>query len=251
MSNVNYYSGLAALDSQLFSGSGAPAGTVLEIHGDTDTGKTALALWYCRTLLQQDPEALVGWLYTETPPTPYNLEWAGIDAGRFLVAPPSGNISPLEVAKRLIEGVEDSAGCNLVVIDSLAGLAELDAQHEPLALKRMIGGGLPPLARAAMEHGALVILLNQERQMARVKVISGLSRTLTRYVDARVRLRTGESLMRAATQTGFRVHFEIGKGAAEGAERTGRFNLHFARGLSDLRKMVVSLPGQEPIELPV
>lgn len=240
---MNFSSGLRDLDRLIGMGEGFLPGQLVHIHGAADSGKTALALWLIRTLHREDPDAIAGWAYTEAPLGSQNLEWAGLDQGRLVVAQPVAGYSSLDLARHLVEG-----GCRLVVVDSLAGLLE-DRREETLeartSLARVITRGVGRLARAAADTGALVVLLNQQRNDGRRRYTAGEQHVLHRLVDVQIGLSRGENLMRAARQTGFRVRFHVDCGEADPLDRTGRFNLYYDGGLVDLRRMAVEIHGEE------
>jgi energy-coupling factor transporter ATP-binding protein EcfA2 len=240
---MNFSSGLRDLDQAVGLGDGFPPGKLVHIHGSTDSGKTALALWFARVLHREDPDALAGWTYTETPLGTQNLEWAGVDPSRLLVVPPVDGYSSLDLARHLVEG-----GCRLVVLDSLAGLLE-DRQDAVLAsgtpLTTLISRGIGQLARATEDAGALVLLLNQQRNDGRRRYPAGEHRSLRRQDPIQIGLSRGENLMRAARQTGFRVRFHVDCGEADPTARVGRFNLYYDGGLVDLRRVAVEVRGEE------
>ena len=204
-------------------------GSILQIYGEPDAGKTALALWYCRWWLG-DPEAFCAWLPNEKRLEPVNLAWAGIDPTQVLVAPQSPDLPGLEAATALVE-----QGCPLVVIDSVAGL--LDPEGRGLEL--VLSAGLYPLKRALRKQGGLAIFCNQERQMPGTRVTQpcGNSVALLHAVDYNLRLFSGINLVREGQPIGKRIHFQLFKNGAQPVQPdwTGRYNLFYEHGLRDLK----------------
>ncbi len=234
MSAPPFRSGLRDLDVALWGEPGVPGGSLLEIHGPSDAGKTALALWFVRTHLA-DPEAWAAWVPAEPALSTVNLRWAGVDPERLLLLPPGDGAPGLALAREVVE-----AGCPLVVVDSIAAL--LGSEPE-VGLKQVLGDprdGLLPLKDAAEQTGALVILTDQERSIpgSRVSYHAGACPALTRLVDGRIRLRAGEGLYDIGIRVGMRVHFEVGKNGPdmEKWHRDGRFNCYWSAGLKDLRR---------------
>jgi len=222
--------GIKALDDVLFDGQGIPGGSLIEITGTTDSGKTGLALWACRTAMA-NPEVVVGWICAGSRLTRENVEWAEIDTTRFVIDEQTYGLPGLEAAIHMI-----THGCRLVVLDTLAGVV---GEDEETPLTFVLSGGLYRLKAAAKRHGALVILTNQERNDTQHRVTrhAGACPALVRLVDCQIRLRSGMGLFRGAFQMGMRVHFDIMKNGPDFSVwgQQGRFNAHWEGGLSDLK----------------
>lgn len=225
-----YSSGLKALNEALFTGDGCPGGSLIEITGSVDSGKTGLALWFCRTALA-DPEIVVGWICAGSRLTRENVAWAGLDVSRLVVDEQTYALPGIEAAIQMI-----AHGCQVVVLDTLAGLV---GEEETAPLTHVLSGGLYRLKAAARQRGALVILTNQERNNPEHRITrhAGACPALVRMVDCQVRLQSGMGLFRGAFQTGQRVIFHIMKNGPDLSTwgRSGRFNVHFVGGLSDLK----------------
>ncbi len=225
---MNFRSGIVALDRAL--GDGIPGGNILEISGHSDSSKTALALWFLRTLQAADnPDTIAAWVSTEVPLTAANLRWAGINTDRLIVARQCPSLPGLDIACGMVEG-----GCSLVVVDSVAALT---GQPED-TLREVLGRSLGPLKESVEEHRALVILVNQERHCGRSHRLSssGASIALLRACNYRLRLRTGEGIYRGGIWQGSRIHFQIASnGYNLDSGGSGVFNCSWSSGLYDLR----------------
>lgn len=223
-----YHTGIEALDQALFDG-GIPPGSLVEIYGATDCGKTALALWTCRTA-QRETDALVGWVCAETNLGADNLRWAGVDLDGLVIARQTEAMPGLTAAKIMVE-----EGVNVVVVDSIAALL---GDEPGLYLAATLGRGLPALREAAQQHGAVVLLTNQERSVGLGHVTShaGAGRLLYRMLDAQIHLRSGAGLFRGGVQRGMRIHFTLVKNGEETERwgRVGKFNCYWQAGLKDL-----------------
>lgn len=237
---MQYPSGIMAIDDA-FAG-GIPAGSVLEIYGPTDAAKTALALWYIRSVQGLDPETEAVWVATERPPTMSNLDWAGIDPARLRVATPIPSVPGLRMARDYLDAAD------LVVIDSVAALVATSEAGDLEKLHQVLGDpeqGLIPVAREARAHQRLVILVNQERHHPGQpgSYHAGSCMALTRHVDYRIRLWPGEGLYRGAERRGVQVHFRVIKNGGRRAGCRGSFNCLWREGLRDRRLPVrVVLP---------
>jgi len=224
-----FRSGLTALDQVFDTGAGIPPGSMVELYGPTDSSKTGLALWYCRTLLEE-PDRAVGWVCTETNLTSQNLRWAGVDPERLVVVRQYPGLPGLEAARELVLG-----GCDLVVVDSVAALIGRNEE----TLLSTLGEGLGPLKQAVQETGAVVIFTNQERSQGGYGRVSsaGVSVALLRSLDYRVHLQTGDGLYRGGVQRGIRVYFHLTQNGKDTANwgRGGRFSCYWVEGLKDLQ----------------
>lgn len=223
-----FHTGLTALDGALTDNGFLP-GSIVEISGTPDSCKSALALWCCRTAQHADHDLFAGWVSTEAPLTAVNAIWAGIDPYRMVVARQETGYAGLDLATDLVQ-----AGCQVVVVDSIAGIQGETADG---LYYQVLSRGLSRLSAALIQTGAVAILTNQERQ-----IIGGNStrhaascRALTRLVDVHIRLKTGAGLYRGGVKRGMRVQFTLVKNGPDPAEwgRSGRFLCYWDRGLVD------------------
>ena len=227
-------SGLRAIDDVLFKGLGCPPGSFLELYGESQSGKTALALSFCSQELERGGQ--VGWVATEQNLTNANLRWAGLQKRSLTIARQSPHYGGLLLATALVEW-----GARLVVIDSLTALME---GERPLF--EVLAGGLPTLKEAARRKGAVVVWTNQVRNsLRRVQTPSGLSAITLKSVDARIKLVTTEGLYRGGLQRGVRIAFTVVKNGTDMTTwgQCGRFNLLWEGGVRDvqLRKVDVQV----------
>jgi RecA/RadA recombinase len=226
-----FRSGLKALDQALFDGNGVPPGSLVELCGATDSAKTALALWFCRQA-QEEPEAVVGWVCVESNIARRNLVWAGVDPDGVLLGRQTLARPGLRIATEMVEN-----GCRLVVIDSIAALMDGEIERP---LTQVLSAGLYPLKDAAVRHGAVVVLTNQERAIPPKRVTShaGSCPALNRLVDYQIRLEAGQGIYRGGKQEGVRVYFKVVKNGPDPDNwgKTGRFACHWEQGLKDIKQ---------------
>jgi RecA/RadA recombinase len=224
-----FKTGLQALDKALFDGEGVPPGTLIELYGTQDSGKTALALWFCRSF-QEISDEPVGWICAETNISTRNMVWAGVDP-HMLVVRQSFAMPGLQAAQLLLQ-----EGCKLIVLDSIAALV---TEVSTTPLTQLISADLYKVKCLAIEQNALVILTNQERSRppGRATSRAGACPALNRLIDCQIRLETGQGLYRGGIQVGIRIHFKITKNGSnfDNWDRTGRLNISYDTGLKDLR----------------
>lgn len=225
-----FKTGLQILDRALFDGEGIPAGSLVELSGTQDSGKTALALWFCRTL-QGSSDNTIGWVCAETNINKRNFVWAGVDPNLLVIVRQTFAMPGLKAAQLLLQ-----EGCKLVVIDSIAAL--VDGQSDT-PLTHLISSELYKVKCLAIENEALVVLTNQERARppGKTSTRAGSCPALNRLLDCQIRLQSGQSTYRGGIQTGIRIYFKITKNGPDfnNWDRVGRFNINYDTGLRDLR----------------
>lgn len=226
-----FRSGLIALDDALFAGTGCPPGSLIEIHGNEDSGKTSLALWFCRTY-QEQTQLSVAWVSTEMILRKRNLRWAGVDPENTLIINQSLDMPGLMALQHCL-----AEGIKVVVLDSIAALIDQDLET-PLA--QVLSAQLYKVKELAQKGEALVIFTNQERTRlpGQGMTRSGASPALNRLVDCQIRLQSGQGLYRGGIQEGMRVYFRITKNGSDFSQwnRAGRFNVVYNTGLKDVRR---------------
>lgn len=227
---MNLLSDLKCLDNLLFDGNGIPGGNIVEIHGQSDSCKTGLALWFCRyaTRTLRIP---CSYICTEQTITSTNIEWADIDKTNLIVGRQTSEYCGLEICRDVL-----GSGIQLVVIDSIAALVEGSQGGE---IRSILGKHLPSIGNLVRETESIVLLLNQERHSL------GSSKTLpvarcpitTRLIDCRIELSTGLNIRKGPFIVGYRVHFNIGKNGPDTSRWNvgGRFNCYWQKGLTDMR----------------
>lgn len=230
-------SGIKSLDDALFSGAGIPPGSLLEIHGHSDSGKNSVALRFCKNV-SEEADKYVAWVSAEANITIKHLKWAGINTTNFFVARQHPALPGLELARELV-----LSGCSLVVVDSVSALID---ETSELPLASVVGKGLLPLKVALQQTGAIGILLNQDRSLVPGKSLthSGSCPALVKLVDCRIRLSRGAGIYRGHSLEGMRVHFSLAKNGPDIKDwgREGRFSCYWKTGLKDVK-------GYKPREL--
>jgi hypothetical protein len=180
-------------------------------------------------LLLTRKEAFVGWVAAEANLNHANLQWATIDMERFLVARQTPDLPAFDAAEALA-----LAGCDLVVIDSLAAVIGSPVDRP---LYQVLSEGLPRLLRALRQTGSVAILTNQERHIprSRARYTPGAGAALARLVNYKIRLEKGAYIYDAGIIVGSKIRFQvIRNGDGEGGR--GVFNLSYSRGLYDRRR---------------
>ena len=228
-----FRSGLKILDEA--TNGGIQPGSIVEIYGEPDCGKTALALWYCKQYLS-NTENLAGWLLSEQPSAISQFKWASIDPSSVIVKSPSVQ-NPLDIAGFLVE-----EGVNLVVIDGIASIVNKDMEE----VDKILSASLPSLKEKIKATNSLLVLCNQSRTVLGSNQIKPASSCapLLKLVDYRIKLTPGATLISKAkgvvdSSVGMRVRFDIYRMNNKAVSISGKFNLLWAGGLRDIRDLKV------------
>lgn len=225
-----FRTGLLALDTSLFGGTGLPSGTVIEIHGTQDSGKTALALAFCKQF-QDESNDPVGWVCAETNISKRNFDWAGVDSTGVVTVRQTFDMPGLIAIQLLM-----LEGCKLVVLDSISALI---GSTTDIALTKLLSAELYKIKCVAAETNSLVILINQERNipMGRVTTRTGTCPALNRLTDCQIKLISGQGLYRGGVQEGIRIYFKVIKNGPNFSDwnKVGRFNISYKDGLKNSR----------------
>jgi hypothetical protein len=228
-----FKSGLIALDQALFDGEGIPPGSLVEVYGTQDSGKTALSLWFCKHL-QSTTDAPIGWVCAESNISKRNMDWAGVVRVRQSPVMPG-----LEAAILFLE-----EGCKLVIVESIASLVGRDMERP---LTQVISEDLFKVKCLAIENAAMVLLTNQERMIPESRIVqpAGSCPALRRLVDCEIRLQCGQGIYRGGIQRGTRIYFQITKNGPDFTKwnKVGRFICHWDDGLRDARQ--TALPEEQ------
>jgi recombination protein RecA len=147
---------------------GFSCGRIIEIAGESGTGKTSLCLQTIAAAQKADPDFNAVWVDTENDwDSRKAREVFGIDTDRLIVVE-QGYAGAEEVAD-IIESFIATKEVHLVVVNSVAAFAaksELDAANEKASiglLARFVSKLMRKLNAAIQETGTTLILINQYR----------------------------------------------------------------------------------------
>lgn len=157
--------GSAVLDAAM--GGGLPVGRIVEIYGDTSTGKSLIAAQACATIQQEGGLAL--YLDTESAVSLPIMEAVGVDIDNIAYSAPDTVEEVFLAMERAIEA-KDPDTRMLIVWDSIASTssdAEMDkatGEVGYLMQSRIISQGLRKLARKISKSSTACLFLNQEKE---------------------------------------------------------------------------------------
>lgn len=205
-----YPTGLPGLDEAL--GGGLPAGTLVEISGPSESGKTALCLRLAGAIRAARPEALVVWADGDRTFNPAWLPAHGIAPQGCYEARPA----TLEQALELLEAAVRFPEVALAVLDGADGLPtavdlEPVGRREHLAAQNnRLAAGARRLSQPLCNAGALVVITHgpEERGVSAAyhHLASGMERlSLKLLAGVRLRLEPGELIYRGRQIAGRRA----------------------------------------------
>ncbi len=184
-----FSTGFPPLDDTL--GGGFPRGRILEVFGDTMSGKTTLAL-KCIAQLQQAGGG-AAFIDVEHALTPNYAEHLGVNPDELLVCQPTQGEAAMEITETLVKSRE----IDLVVIDSVTALlseAELNyalGENIQGCLGNLMSKGLRRIVSALTPQGCSVLFLNQLRMrshLAGPQAAPSGGRALPCYSSIRIEL---------------------------------------------------------------
>lgn len=169
----------------------------IELYGPPSSGKTSMAIETLAYNQKMDPEFIGAWLETEGSVTKEILELHGIDLNR-LVYWNQEDVDNAESALDIIRSLVSSGAVDLVIINSIAGLApkvetEDDLEKQNIALvARLLSKFFRVITGPANKNKVTMVFINQVRD--KVGTMFGNPETTTGgraipfYMSQRVRM---------------------------------------------------------------
>jgi len=153
------------LDSAIGLG-GYPRGHLIEVFGDTNTGKTTLGLHAVASCQFED--GIAAYLDIEGTLDIHYASEIGVDVDALLLCAPACGEDALEIIRQL--SVTESA--DIIVVDSVAALVsrtELGRNtiEDPFAQARMLTQRMRTIRATAATHNTTIIFTNQTRYRRR------------------------------------------------------------------------------------
>ena len=169
----------------------------IELYGPPSSGKTSMAIETLAYNQKMDPEFIGAWLETEGSVTKEILELHGVDLNR-LVYWNQEDVDNAESALDVIRSLVSSGAVDLVIINSIAGLApkvetEDDLEKQNIALvARLLSKFFRVITGPANKNKVIMVFINQVRD--KVGTMFGNPETTTGgraipfYMSQRVRM---------------------------------------------------------------
>ena len=238
-------------------GGGLPLGRIVEIYGDTSTGKSLIAAQACASI--QEEGGIAVYIDTESAVSIDIMKAVGVDADTLIYSSPD----TVEDAFKAIETViaDDRIGDIplLIVWDSIAATTSKAEQEKEtgetgyLTQARIISQGLRKNARAIAKRKVAVLLLNQTRVNIGVvfgdKVATFGGKGPGFYSSIRVELSVAEKIVDKATKRvlGIKIGAEVVKNKVAAPFRSAELPVYFGHGIDDAEALFDFLKAAEVV----
>jgi recombination protein RecA len=233
--------GSIGLDSALGIG-GLPYGRIVEIYGDTGTGKSGITLSAIANAQRAGKRCAV--IDTEHALDPAYAELLGVDVNELFISQPDDGDSALEICEMLIK----SNKFGLVVVDSVAGLVprrELDGDFGDAnvgVMAKMMAQAMRKFAGAANKSHTCIVFTNQIRDnigafgYADTSITTG-GKSLKFFASVRIELKRMQQVKTGDDVTGHKVKATVKKNKLAAPFKTAEYEITYNQNAVKLNEI--------------
>ncbi len=221
----------------ILGGEGVPSGTIVEVFGGPDAGKSSFALQLVHSVQSRSDGGEAVYIDTEHALDPGYADRIGVDLDSLVFSQPDSGEQALDIARKMAE----SGAVKLIVIDSAAALVPEKEREErfdedrDMRQSKLLARGLRRLAPRIEQAGAVLLFTNQLR--TRVDASFGPDETtpggnaLKFYTSIRIRMDPEEPIEKGGQMAGTRVRIQVVKNRTAPPNRSVVVDLLYDRGI--------------------